>query len=930
MSQRMQTQSTLDESFVLSLPDDPASGKDWYLWAGVLALLVFVAFFPAVSGQFLWDDDHHVGLISSLHLDSLEGLAKIWMPQAATPQYYPLTFTSFWLEHFIWNDNPLGYHLGNLILHAGSAVLVWRLLRRLKVPGAWLASAIWAVHPLQAESVCWISERKNVLCGLLFFASIWFYLEYADLADGPSLRTGNKKLAYGLSWLLFVLALFAKTVACAMPVAMAIILWWKGRKLNRKTLGPLIPFLAAGLALGAITVYLETSPNGNVEARGPDWNLSPIQRLLIAGRGVWFYVAKLVWPTQLTFSYPRPVLSPSDVIQWLYVIGAIAAVAIVWIGRNRWGRGPLAAVLYYGITLFPALGFINIFPMRYSFVADHFQYLSGLSLIVLAVATATVAMRRLKFPPAAAAAVAAVFVGLLVVPSWIQAHIYESPLTLWQDTLEKNPQSWMAADNLGIELIKVGEQKQQSAAGEQLAGQTDAANADAQDAQDNFQTAENLFKHVLQIRPGNYGTYNSLGLLYRQTDRWQPAETELKTAVEMDQKDDKAHQLTAPYVNYANVLAHNHPDADVRPLLDQALDLAGQPRVKATDLAMAHLAYGDYWFARAAADSRTHSDQEAADLNEAVQHYNSGLQTVATDVPGLFNLGRAYQRLGLIDEQNADRAKAAGNLVQAAELEDKSYNVDDAQAMQFYLAATQNVQNYRHPGALEGIGELLIRRARESESQADAINDLLRALSFFQNAMAINPNIGGAAENLAALSRHMMDEGQAVRRHETTWAPLHEKLTALSSGPITTAAASDADQAAEAALWPLPPDHPLRQPLFDLRLAIKAYLSPTAPADAAHSVQETAANLLKDWNLRDPSVDAVADAMAAATCFAGALTADDHSAPAWQCLQSEAAVLKQAMATKPDVPGAQKALDQSLNVLDQHRAATQPATLPSR
>ena len=126
-------QTAESESFVLTLPDDPASGKDWYLWAGVLAILVFVAFLPAATGSLVWDDDHHAGLIANF--PTLDGLIDIWTPGKATPQYYPLTFTTFWLEFHLWHDNPLGYHIGNLLLHAGAAILVWRLLKRLALPG---------------------------------------------------------------------------------------------------------------------------------------------------------------------------------------------------------------------------------------------------------------------------------------------------------------------------------------------------------------------------------------------------------------------------------------------------------------------------------------------------------------------------------------------------------------------------------------------------------------------------------------------------------------------------------------------------------------------------------------------------------------------------------------------------------------------------
>ena len=168
-----------------------------------------------------------------------------------------------------------------------------------------------------------------------------------------------------------------------MPADMIVLLWWKRKKLNGKNLLPLVPFFLVGMAMAFETVKLETASNGFVQASGPDWAFSPIQRLLIAARGFWFYIAKLAWPNPLIFIYPRPL---PDATHWIYVLAAIALLALLWIKRDAWGRGPLSAVCFYALTIFPALGFINIYPMRYSFVANHFQYLAGLGIIALACA----------------------------------------------------------------------------------------------------------------------------------------------------------------------------------------------------------------------------------------------------------------------------------------------------------------------------------------------------------------------------------------------------------------------------------------------------------------------------------------------------------------------------------------------------------------
>jgi tetratricopeptide (TPR) repeat protein len=937
------------ESFVLTLPDDPASDKDWYLWAGVLALLVFVAFFPAITGQYIWDDDHHAGVIGPLHLNNLAGLLHIWThDKFVTPQYYPLTFTTFWAEYLLWGDNTLGYHLDNFLLHAASAILVWRLLKRLKLPGAWLAAAIWAVHPLQTESVAWISERKNVLSGLLFFASIWCYLEFAGLApplgkkrgpglsaDGSTLLLGDTRLAYAASLILLILALLAKTVVCAMPAVMLILLWWRGRRLSdRKTYLPLLPFFAAGLAMSLITVYLETAPGGDVEARGPDWALTLLERFLIAGRGLWFYVSKLIWPSPLIFSYPRPLPTLDSLgpifyaVQWGYLISAAAVFALLWKMTKAWGRGPLAAVLFYFVTLFPALGFINIFPMRYSFVADHFQYLSGLGLIVLAVAAVSSAARRLSAAPAAGVTVAAILLAALVFQSRLQSQIYQSPFALYQDILDKNPDSWMAADNLGIELIRRGTQEQQAVVNDTAQGDSDAATADKQQSQADFQKAEDLFHHALALRAGNYITRNSLGLLYRQMGRWDDSETELRKVVELDEQDEKPLQIVAPYVNYAEVLLHNHPGIDVRPWLQKALDLQGQPRVRPADIAKVHLGLGHYWISQAGVDSKAaNSAAELFDLNEAVRELVTGLTDSPDDILGLFNLGRAYQRLGQIDQDAADRAAAAGRTSEAAELEYKTHAVDDANAMQAYLSAT--VLNPRYGPVAESLGDLYVRQILTSDDQAAAIDDLVRAEGCYNVALKNEPDIGGAAQNLLVVRDRFMDEGQKALNHESTWSPLQQAAAALVSSDVTKATATAAETALRTALWPLAKDHPLRLPLQDLRTALRVYLAPNAPDVAAKNVHDAADNLLKAWSDRSPARDAVADAMTAATCYEGAITADPRSGDAWRNLQSTIALLIKATAAQADVAGAKDALDRANYLLDQHRDATQPTTQPA-
>jgi tetratricopeptide (TPR) repeat protein len=500
------------QPFVITLPDDPASGRDWYLWAAVLALIALVAFWPAISGTFLWDDDQYVTQNRAL-LDA-HGLQQIWKIPPGTIQYYPLTFTMLWIEHHFWENNSLGYRVVNLILHAGAAVILWRILRRLSAPAAWAAAAIWAVHPLQAESVCWISEGKNILSGILALASVLFYLEFVGMRDPDSnQRIWNLKedwQTYAVSAGFFLLAMLSKTAVCIVPVALLIILWWK-RRISLASILGLTPMLAIAAALAWETSRLETDPNGPVGASGPDWQLSFAQRLLIAGRDLWFYLGKLLAPIHQSFVYPRQLPNPSDGAQWVPVIAAVVLVAALALGIKKLGSGPLAAVLCYIAAIFPALGFFNVYPFRFSFVADHYQYLAGIPLIVAGVWIAARILSPLWNPgkntaqqrvAGKSASIAVLISAVLVVfgtASWFRAAVFAEPATLWEDVLkpDKNPQSWLAASSLARIRSSEAKASFEDAARYLQAKDEDSSKASASDAIAQLDESDRLVQAVL-------------------------------------------------------------------------------------------------------------------------------------------------------------------------------------------------------------------------------------------------------------------------------------------------------------------------------------------------------------------------------------------------------------------------------------------------
>ena len=541
-------------------PLDPVR-RPWgrsVLAAAALAGLVCAAYLPTARAGFPRDDDSYV--TENRVLRDAAGLVRLWTHPRSVPQWYPLTHTTFWAEYQLWGLAPLGYHAVNVALHAVAAVLLWRLLLRLGVPGAYLAAAIFAVHPVCVESVAWITERKNVLSMVFALGAALAYLRFERVAaegvgsgrqtqrgwhahaavcvgmfsDEATTCPGKQPPAnngragsghatqdrcwawYAAAALLFLCALASKTVVATLPAALAVMLWWKRGRLTWREAAPLAPLLVVGIGMGLFTAYAEKFYVGAV---GRDWSLTPPERVLVAGRAVAFYAAKLAWPHPLVFMYPRWEIDAAAWRQWLYPAGVAAVLAGLWALRHRLGRGPLAAGLIYAGALFPALGFVDVYPFRYSFVADHFQYHAAPALIALAVAAAVAALRRAEawwgdrqsrsprvdgggtvtrrcvtvlFPArqdhchatardsatlargetqgaaglpcrtAPPLRLAAWFAGAAAVAclgtlTWFQCGMYRDLETLWATTIRRNPGCWMAVNNLGMVHARRGD-----------------------------------------------------------------------------------------------------------------------------------------------------------------------------------------------------------------------------------------------------------------------------------------------------------------------------------------------------------------------------------------------------------------------------------------------------------------------------------------
>ncbi len=424
-----------------------------------LVLISLIAYLPALRGDFLWDDDQYI--VHNIYLRDVSGLIPIWFSPGSTPQYYPLTFTTFWIEYQLFGLAPLAFHVTNVLLHAFTGFLFAKVLSRLRVPGVWLAAVLFVLHPVHAESVAWITERKNVLSAVFYLASMLCLMRFYDF-DGDE-RPANRAFFYSLALLAFVGALFSKTVTCTLPAAFLLLLWWKQRVYARGVLA-LVPFFVLGVAMGLLTAQLEAGPVGAADVSVLD--LSIAQRLVLAGQAYWFYVANVLLPFEYVFIYPRWEIFASPTNLLIYPATACVSLLALFFLRHRVGKGPVVAVLIFAGTLFPTLGFFRVYFMQFSWVADHFQYHANMALIALAAALITRLFsswprRKTSLNSSTASESSrsgnigiAFFPFVLVLPlgmmTWKQAGNYSSLERLWLSVLDKNPTAWIAHNNLGL------------------------------------------------------------------------------------------------------------------------------------------------------------------------------------------------------------------------------------------------------------------------------------------------------------------------------------------------------------------------------------------------------------------------------------------------------------------------------------------------
>jgi protein O-mannosyl-transferase len=666
--------------------------------AAILVVTACVVYLPALRGAFILDDDKLVTENSLIRAN--DGFYRLWTKEAI--DYWPITNTSFWMEWRLWGTDPMGYHVTNLVLHVVCALLIWRILLELSIPGAFLAALLYAVHPVNVESVAWISQRKNMLAMAFFLLSIYCYV-IADVEGSPPQhrvgRIGTMRWCwYWLSLLTFTLAMLSKGSVAILPLVLLAIVWWQHYRLTRWDLLRSLPFFVVAALLTAVNIWFQKH---GIDVVIREANFA--ERLAGAGAAIWFYVSKALLPINLVFVYPQWLIETNRWQWWLPLVAAAIATAILWLRRdNAWCRPLLLAWVLFCVALLPALGFADVGFMKYSLVADHYQHISILMVMTLVAATCgdwygkqVRGARRLM-----AGVAAVVAVGLMALLTFRQGLLYSDPVRLYEDTLAKNPDCWMAHNNLAAAFIDLNEFDKAIVHCQQALQQ----NPDYPDAENNlgmalFRTgraseAIEHFQRAIRIKPDYFRAFNNLGAAQGDLGNPDEAIEYLHQALSLKSNFGEAHY------NLGRALASLNRGEDAKREFQEAID--NDP-----DFAEAHNYLGVIF-------------ANAGSWQDAIREYEKALSLQRKFPEAFVNLGSALSHIGR-------RQQAVGCFQQALQI---------------------------RPDYVEAHYDLGVLFADMGRTEA--------AIEQYQAALRANPKYLQAWSNLAVAQAQLQHSGEAI------------------------------------------------------------------------------------------------------------------------------------------------------------------------
>jgi Flp pilus assembly protein TadD len=573
------------KEFFLEVDGGLSSRNRGWLFGLFLVAATFIAYAPVWHAGYIWDDDRYV--TGNVLLHSADGLRQIWFAPGATSQFYPLTYSAFWLEYHLWQLNPLGYHLVNVALHSLNAILLWRLLRRLGVRGAWLAGAIFALHPVNVMSVAWVTELKNTLSGGLALCAAHAYVRFAGLGIDGGKENPSRWRFYVLALAFFQLAMFAKTAVSFLPLTLFLIVWWQKEKTSWRDALPLLPMLGISVLMGKLTIFMEHKYAG---ATGAGFNLDLAQRIYVSGHSFWFYIGKLIFPYPLIEVYERWKIISIPWSQYVYAAATLAVLVGLWAARGRIGRGAFAAALHFYIATSMFVLMVVIYFMHYSFVSDHWQYFGCMS--VFAVAAAGITSWLDRFGKRKFISYGALFL-LLGFLTWRQAEIYRSAETLWHANVADNPNAFVAQNDLGFALLASGRadealgylQKAVQLEPDDVSAQKNLGGALLQKGR--VDEAIIHYQDAVDLKPDDAGAHNNLGFALFRKGQVDGAIAQYETALQLQPDDEGVHhnlglalfkkgQVDAAMLHYRKALQIKPDNAEVHNDLANALSKNGQ------------------------------------------------------------------------------------------------------------------------------------------------------------------------------------------------------------------------------------------------------------------------------------------------------------------------------------------------------------------
>ena len=691
-----------------------------FLQVSLIILLCIIVYTPSLRNGFIWDDD--TNLYKSPWIQEAGGLKVIWFTHKMY-QYYPIDFTTFWLEHKLWGLNPFGYHTINLILHILNALLFFWVALKIYPRLAFIPALLFAIHPIQVETVAWITERKNLLSLFFFLLAILAYLRFDR----------NRGIRYYLlTVIMFVCALLSKSIAVCFIFFPVLYKWWRDGKVTWREIRLSIVFVVIGLLSALYTLYLEFY---HVGARGKVFDLTFLERFILSGRIIFFYIYKLLFPFNFMFFYPRWIINTKIWWQWLFPLAVMLVLGVLVIYRGKIGRGTLALFVFYIISIFPVLGFLNVYGMKFSFVADHFSYLSTPCLLLLLCTSIYFLLGKLRigFPLLMSALYRILLSSLLVIiviymcgKSMELTQNYKSEITLWNNLISQNPNTWIAYNNRGF----------------------------IYDNQGNLTQALSDYNKVIQLNPSLAEIYNNRGFIYYRQGNLTQALSDYNKAIQLNPS------LAETY-NNRGLIYYKKRDLN-KAFLDYNKAIRLDP-----NLADAY-------------NNRGLAYQNQGNLNQAISDYNKAIQLKPhnyVNSKAYYNRGLAYQNQGNPNQAISDYTKAIEiepNFAQAysnlatiyqaiGRNEEAIVLYNRAIALNPHLVETYyNLGNaYRAAGKHEEAIALYKRAITLNPDYVDTYNNLgavytamdrkEEAISSFKKAIEIDQNCVEAYKNLAVI-----------------------------------------------------------------------------------------------------------------------------------------------------------------------------------